>query len=754
MTFPERSDVQAIRERTGTTTWRVVEDLRQEIAALRKDFAALEDPGLEWTDVQANHGAVGDGSTDDTAALQEAFDAVQDGGQVYFPQGTYKISDTLQIQAPISIFGMSKTWSSATGMWGKPRIDASAVDPSKTVIDIQSTTDDGFEQIVQLESLSIFGNDATGTGNLIDVQNVAILYIKNCLCKNAPNHVLNIIEDVERLFIYETFFQKKGDSQFNGDCLHAGPDSDGEAALNMPILVDFDTSHGEHGFWWDNEGASDTVLPGIFDRCGFNGGGEECVYITSKGDIHMSQCWFENGGSDGTTSAPAAYFAGGRLYRIENCYFAGNGHSNFASGDPITCHIDGAARNNIIGCYFDSPGADPSAGAAVLKISGGQHNTFVGNTLVNGDGRAMYLDDSDYSEAESTTLEHWTFTGNFFSGYDAIRVATGNNNYIVISDNTMVAWGNFISGIDSLDDTTTTMVGNTWDNVGGAAGRSQPNLRLGQFHFNDLSPKNDATPDVGEGNHFITINDSDTTITDFDNGTPGHPVWLLIGDDYTTIDFTQPHLHGNDGYKWKAHQGDLVHMVLDTNGEWHCQVPQRDAEKAWDGEVFADGDTTPSVASNKRHYWTDNSSLTRITAFDDVTPGQWFILHIGDNNTTLGVEGNQTLRARGDVDMKAYNAGGDGNYVTMGDHFLCIHNTGGTVYLYWLDQNHPRGMTRVLSNDAYEDYLGNKVIAGTNMQRVTEIADNDYKKLRFDNLIKVRESDPDSPSDGQMWIVN
>ncbi len=43
-----------------------------------------------------HYGAVGDGVTDDTAAIQEAADAVSSGGVLYFPPGEYLISDTIE----------------------------------------------------------------------------------------------------------------------------------------------------------------------------------------------------------------------------------------------------------------------------------------------------------------------------------------------------------------------------------------------------------------------------------------------------------------------------------------------------------------------------------------------------------------------------------------------------------------------------------------------------------------------------------
>lgn len=51
--------------------------------------------------VKTAFGTKGDGSTDDTAAIQSAIDSLSDtgdtAGTLYFPPGTYKITDTLRM---------------------------------------------------------------------------------------------------------------------------------------------------------------------------------------------------------------------------------------------------------------------------------------------------------------------------------------------------------------------------------------------------------------------------------------------------------------------------------------------------------------------------------------------------------------------------------------------------------------------------------------------------------------------------------
>jgi len=56
-------------------------------------------------DVRA-YGAKGNGSTDDTVAIQQALTAAPAGGTVFFPVGRYRVTAELVIGKPVSLLGL------------------------------------------------------------------------------------------------------------------------------------------------------------------------------------------------------------------------------------------------------------------------------------------------------------------------------------------------------------------------------------------------------------------------------------------------------------------------------------------------------------------------------------------------------------------------------------------------------------------------------------------------------------------------
>ncbi|MEU3986082.1 glycosyl hydrolase family 28-related protein [Streptomyces sp. NPDC026672] len=98
-----------------------------------------------WLNVRLM-GAKGDGTTDDTAAIQAAIDlAAVAGGVVYFPSGTYVLSDALVLQSGVSLRGDGAT--------------ASVLTQTSTTDNVLSGVD------VQQISVTSLGIDGPGTGS-------------------------------------------------------------------------------------------------------------------------------------------------------------------------------------------------------------------------------------------------------------------------------------------------------------------------------------------------------------------------------------------------------------------------------------------------------------------------------------------------------------------------------------------------------------------------------------------------------------
>ena len=112
-----------------------------------------------WINVKdSTYGAVGNGSTDDKAAIQSAIDALSNGGTVYFPPGTYKVSGALVIGSSdksIKLVGAGGHFPLATLAGGSIIKTSSA---SANIIEITNA------RSIEIASLG-FDSSATSTGN-------------------------------------------------------------------------------------------------------------------------------------------------------------------------------------------------------------------------------------------------------------------------------------------------------------------------------------------------------------------------------------------------------------------------------------------------------------------------------------------------------------------------------------------------------------------------------------------------------------
>jgi hypothetical protein len=130
-----------------------------------------------------DYGAVGDGTTDDTAAIQDAIDAVNTagGGRIYF-QGEYLISDTLVMKSNVELCGIDEN--------ATIKLDAEVDD--EMITNENYSTPDVDDNIV-LRNLILDANRDNQTDYTVESSCVRFRYIDNCKVYNctAKNAVKN-----------------------------------------------------------------------------------------------------------------------------------------------------------------------------------------------------------------------------------------------------------------------------------------------------------------------------------------------------------------------------------------------------------------------------------------------------------------------------------------------------------------------------------------------------------------------------------
>lgn len=173
----------------------------------------VNDGATDWFNVKA-HGAVGNGSTDDTTAINAAIAlANTSGGTVYFPKGTYVISGSglTPIQTGVVLRGASK---GSTII--KPAASFNA-DVISTPIPASAGTVGYIQNFVGVESLTIDGSNMSGTtagqGNGIHFYGARYSYIKDCNITGVPNWGIILDGDITN-FSYST--QVQGNRIING----------------------------------------------------------------------------------------------------------------------------------------------------------------------------------------------------------------------------------------------------------------------------------------------------------------------------------------------------------------------------------------------------------------------------------------------------------------------------------------------------------------------------------------------------------
>jgi hypothetical protein len=282
--------------------------------------SALAD-ARSFTNVKA-YGATGDGTTDDTAAVQAAVTAVGAGGTVYFPKGTYSLSSAstkaISVTGNITLIGDGESsvlkHSGTVSTGGKNFIECSGIG-SRCVF----------------RSLKMVGPTLSGSSSTVD--NTAVfhsstttgtLVINDCYISGFAYSVRTWSGGTHRVEVYN--------SRIEG----ANFITPGSMGLVIP-------------------GALGAEL--IVDNCDFSKTGEtadtfhcHCIYIYEPVAFSITRCRFDN--------------VKGRYFQS----FSGTGTPKYARftdcwfGPNIPVDVQGVITNSQVptiftGCRFDHPGS-------------------------------------------------------------------------------------------------------------------------------------------------------------------------------------------------------------------------------------------------------------------------------------------------------------------------------------------------------------------------------------------------------------
>ena len=228
----------------------------------------------------ADFGAVGDGQTDDTAALQSGLDATfkdPDGGVLEIPAGIYRVSRTLTVSRETNIVCES-------GIIGRGAVFASLIEDGTPVIEFESRA---IVRFVRIEGLQIQGRGREGHGLSIKSEHRGNAFYNFCLrdivVQGCGGDGCHIVGNVFEGQIFNSYFR---DNKGNGVTFSHGPENTGVSAVHV-----FGCVFGGNGV----HGAE--LMKGVQDA-DFHG----CYFLLNKkfgmvatyGCTLLSNCGFEN----------------------------------------------------------------------------------------------------------------------------------------------------------------------------------------------------------------------------------------------------------------------------------------------------------------------------------------------------------------------------------------------------------------------------------------------------------------------------
>jgi len=318
-----------------------------------------------------DHGAVGDGETDDTAALQAALDAVgPGGGTVFLPAGRYLVSETVLItqhNTTLTGEGPGQRASTAPGAVGT-RLEAAGDLGDGPMLRVQSADDDTPLHGVTIRDLALDGMGTAG-GSGIHYRSYRGL-VEHVYLYNFLGHGLDL-EGYPHWDLYDTVIAFCQVSRCGGSGLFLG-----EGATDMHF--------------------TSCVVFANRDNMQLSGGGSAQVTACHFYSAERHDVWFNGAGSRSKFSNCKIEGAGGNGVLVDasssgysdilftGCNFAS--HSAVGAGSYDHFAISGdedhpVNRTIISGCAFSTKTGDPVARFFISLGPNARQTTVVGNNF-------------------------------------------------------------------------------------------------------------------------------------------------------------------------------------------------------------------------------------------------------------------------------------------------------------------------------------------------------------------------------------
>lgn len=278
-----------------------------------------------------DHGAVGDGTTDDTAAIQESLNLVGPGGTVFLPPGVYGTNSPLTIPPQVRLLGSHGGHiDDVVGSCIKPK----ALFAGAAVILMVDQTTGGYSQLSaeqRIENLSIDGSNLSGSVDGIQAQGLVHgVYLTDVQVRHGVNHGVNTTANASG-------------TAYSWRC----------SRVHVSTVVGIGiTASMTDATWVDCE------VIGAGSHCWFVGGASNSVFVGCRAE------WSGLDGYNFGSGTGTAAGSGGPVF--VGCTTDRNGQN----GVSIPVGANGNAPVSFIGCTFRRDGRNStSSGYAAVNVN-------------------------------------------------------------------------------------------------------------------------------------------------------------------------------------------------------------------------------------------------------------------------------------------------------------------------------------------------------------------------------------------------